>query len=138
MGDDGTFFGKAFNMVRLFLQIAERDEQGEIGILVAGLLDHAVQYLLNVLPKTVSPWFDDHTTPHGRALGQICRLYNLLIPFGIVFFTSWRNRGLGLPRHFVLLLKVYRLYPGSTCHDKGLALCEKSAEANHPRLFLYY
>ena len=68
---------------------------GKVSVLVTGFLEHPVKCGLHVLPYRVPPRLDHHTAADWRHLRQIGGLDDLLIPLGIVFFASWRDRSFG-------------------------------------------
>ncbi len=94
MGDDGALLGEALDVLGLLLEEAHRDEQREVGVLVPGRLEHAVQGLLHVLPDAVAPGPDHHAPAHRRVLGQLRGPDDLLIPLRVVFRSRRRDRGL--------------------------------------------
>ena len=55
MRDDGAFLGKALDVGRLFFQIAQRNEERKIGVLMARVLEHLVEHALHVFPDAHSP-----------------------------------------------------------------------------------
>ena len=73
MGDHRAFLGEALDVLGFLFEEAQRDEEREVGVLVAGGLEHAVQHALDVLPERVAPGLDDHAAAHGRGLGQVGR-----------------------------------------------------------------
>ncbi len=93
MGHDRAFLGEAFDVLRLFLHVAERNEEREIGVAMPGRLEHAVERPLHVFPDAVAPRFDHHAAAHLARLGQVARPDDLLIPFGKIFRASWADGG---------------------------------------------
>jgi len=77
-----AFRREALRVFRLFLQIGKRDQQREVGVLVAGRLEAAVELLLDELPDPVTPWLDHHAAPCLGVFREICSLDDLLIPLG--------------------------------------------------------
>ena len=73
MRDDGAFLGEALDVLGLLFQKAQRDEQREIGVLMAGLLEHPIEHALHVFPEGIAPRLDHHAAAHGGILGQIGR-----------------------------------------------------------------
>ena len=71
MRDHGALRGEALGVLRLLLQIAQRDEQREVGVLVAGGLEHHVELALDVLPDAVAPRLDDHAAAHLGVLRHV-------------------------------------------------------------------
>ena len=86
-----TFLGEAFHMGGFFFQVAEWNEEREIGVLVAGGLEHSVQHGLHTLPQGVAPGLDDHAAPHLGVFGQIRSADDLLIPFRKILFPPRRD-----------------------------------------------
>ena len=78
--DDGAFLREPLHMRRLFLEVAQRNEEREVGIAMAGRFEHSVQHRLHALPDRVAPWLHDHATAHLRVLGEVRRADDLLIP----------------------------------------------------------
>ena len=95
MGDDRAFLGEALDVRGFLLHEGQRDEQREVGVLVAGGLEHVVQRALHVLPERVAPRLDDHAAAHGGVLGQVGGADDLLVPLGVVLFAGGRDRGFG-------------------------------------------
>ena len=93
MGDDRAFLGEALDMLGLFLHVAERDEEREIGITMSGRFEHGVERALHVFPDAVAPGLDHHAAAHVAWLGHVARADDLLIPLGEIFFASRIDRG---------------------------------------------
>src|SRR6185436_11859354 len=55
----------------LLAQEALRDEEREVGVAVAGLLEHPVHHPLDVLPERVPVGADDHAALHVRVVRQL-------------------------------------------------------------------
>ena len=92
MSDDSTFGREALNMSGFFFEIAHRNEQGEVGVLVSRVLEPLVELALDLLPEPVTPWLDNHAAAHFRIFGKICGADDLLIPFGKVFIPGGCDR----------------------------------------------
>ena len=92
MGDDRAFLGKALDVVGLLLQVAEGDKEREIGVLVAGRLEHAVERTLHPLPEGITPGTDHHASTDLRVLGKFRRTDDLLVPLGKILPTLRGNR----------------------------------------------
>jgi len=93
MGNNGTFFGKAFYMICFFTQKRLGNKQGEIGILMPGILEHLVQSRLHFLPNGIAIGLNYHTATHGRILSKIGLNYNVIIPLRKVVFSSGKISG---------------------------------------------
>ena len=50
MRDYGAFSSKTFCVLSFFLKVGERDEEWEVCVLVAGLLEIFIELLLDVFP----------------------------------------------------------------------------------------
>ncbi|OPZ72041.1 MAG: hypothetical protein BWY82_01528 [Verrucomicrobia bacterium ADurb.Bin474] len=91
VSDNRTLLCKAIHMLGLFFDVALGNEQGEIGVLMARVLEHLVKNALHVLPDGVAPRLDDHTPPYRRILGKIGRTNDLLIPLREILLAGGRN-----------------------------------------------
>ena len=60
------------------------DEEREVGVLVPGLLEHAVENMLHLLPDGVSVGLDDHAAADGGLLGQVGLHHEVVVPLGVV------------------------------------------------------
>ena len=96
VGDDGTFLGEAIDVRGFLLNVANRNEEREVGVHMAGLLEHRVEVALDVLPEGVAPRLDDHAAADGAILGQVGVLDDLEVPLRVVFGAGRRDGGLGL------------------------------------------
>ena len=88
MGDHRALLGKPVDVLRLPLEKAHRNEEREVGVLVAGRLEHGIQGFANVLPYGVAPRLNHHTSAHRSVLRQVRRFDYLLIPLGIILFPG--------------------------------------------------
>ena len=82
VGDHRHFLGEAFDVFSFLGEEAERDEQREVGVIDAHLLDAAIHGLLNALPDPIAPWLDDHGPTHRADLGHVRLADDGLIPVG--------------------------------------------------------
>ncbi len=92
MRDHGALLGEPFHVRRLFFQVADRDEEREIGVPVPRCLEERVELPLDRFPEAVAPRLDDHAAAHVGVLGQVRRADDLLVPFGEVFVAAGRDR----------------------------------------------
>ena len=69
---DGQLGGEAFDVLGFLLDEALGDEQGEVCVDVAGLLEEAVEPRLDVLPESVAAGPDHHAALHRRVVGELC------------------------------------------------------------------
>ena len=78
VGDDGELGGEALDVLGLASQVALGDEEREVGVLVAGRLDPAVELALEQLPDAVAVGADDHRPRTGpRSASSACRTSSL-------------------------------------------------------------
>ena len=87
--DDRALLGEPSTCSASFCRKRQRDEQREVGVLVAGRLEHVVERALHVLPDRVAPRLDDHAAAHRRVLGEVRAGDDLLVPLGVVFVRAW-------------------------------------------------
>ena len=85
VGDDGALFGEAFDVLGFFLEVALGDEEGEVGVFVAGVFEAAVEVGLHELPDGVAPGLDDHAAADVGVFGEVGGADDLLVPLGVVF-----------------------------------------------------
>ena len=96
--DHGAFFGEAFNMRCFLLQIAQGNEQREVGVEVAGVFEHPVHLPLDVFPDAVAPGLDDHAAADFRILRHVGGLDDFLIPLREIIGAHGADGGLGFGR----------------------------------------
>ncbi len=85
VGDDRALGGEAFGVLRFFFKVGKRDQQREVGVLVAGGFEAAVEGELDEFPYAITPWLDHHA---AAGFGVFCKIggaHDLLVPFGEVF-----------------------------------------------------
>ncbi len=80
VGDHRRLGGEALDVLRLPREEALRDEEREVGVLVAGVLEHLVERLLHLLPDGVAVGPDDHAPPHRAVVGQLGAGDELVVP----------------------------------------------------------
>ena len=88
VGHHRTLLGEAFHVGRLLAQVAFRDEQREVRIDMAGVLEHAVQHVLHALPDGKAVGLDDHAALDVAVLGEVGLDDNLIVPLGIVLVAG--------------------------------------------------
>ena len=66
-----AFRGEPLHVLGLPLHEALGNEEREVGVHMAGVLEHPVQGPLHLLPDGVSVGADDHASPHRGVLGQL-------------------------------------------------------------------
>ena len=88
MRHDGTLSGKAFGVFGFLFKEGKRDEEREIGVLVAGCLETSVEVTLDGFPNRKAPRLDHHAATGFGVLGQIGSANDLLVPLGKVFRTG--------------------------------------------------
>src|SRR5258708_39011943 len=95
-------------MFGFFFEETFRDEQGEIGVLMACFLEAIIQLILDILPQRVAVGLYDHAAAHGRIIRQVRALDKFVIPLRVIFTAG----GESLRRHAIslaLLLTMVRI-----------------------------
>ena len=92
VSDDRAFLGEALDMIGFLLQVTEGNEEGEVGILVAGRLEHAVEGTLHPLPEGIPPGPDHHASADLGIFSKFRRTDDLLVPLGKILPTLRGNR----------------------------------------------
>ena len=87
VGDDGALLGEALDMLGLTAEETLGNEEGEVGVLVAGLFEHAVELVVHLLPNGIAIGFYHHASTHGTLLGEVGAHDEFVIPFGVIFGT---------------------------------------------------
>ena len=83
--DDRELGREPLDVLRLALQVAFRDQQREVRVLMTGLLDPPVQVGLQQLPEPVAVGPDDHRALDRAAVDQLGLEDQFVIPGGEVF-----------------------------------------------------
>jgi hypothetical protein len=86
--DDGALLGEA---LRHFLFLGEErfgNEEGKVGVDVAGVLEHAIEGPLHFLPDGEAVRLDDHAAAHVGVLGQAGVLDDVEIPLRIILVAG--------------------------------------------------
>ena len=65
MRHDGAFLRETLHVLCLLLEKAQRNEEGEVGVLVSRFLEHPVEHALHLLPEAVPPRLDHHAPADG-------------------------------------------------------------------------
>ena len=99
--DHRALLGEALDVLGFFRQVGNRDEQREIGVLVAGVLEHPVQGPLHLLPDGVSVGPDDHAAAHRAVVGQLGPGDQLVVPGREVLGTGGESLTLCHVRSFL-------------------------------------
>ena len=81
VGYYSTFLGKSFNVLCLFRKEAFGNQQREVSILYAGLLEHAIEHLLHPFPDSISIGLYNHTAPNIGLFSEVSFDNELVIPF---------------------------------------------------------
>src|SRR3989475_11169034 len=90
VGDDRHLFRKPLDVLRFLGEKTHRNEQREVGVAVAGGLEHGIQGALHQLPNAVAVGPDDHAATHRRIIREL-RLHNdVAVPLAKVL-GAWRD-----------------------------------------------
>ncbi len=79
-------------MVGFLFKEAQRNEEWEIGVLDAGVLDRGVHHRLDTFPDAIAPRLDHHAAAHARFLGEVGFGNDILIPGREVGLTGYAER----------------------------------------------
>ena len=82
MRDHRNFGRETLDVLRLLLQEALRDEQREIGVARAGLLDAPVELVAQLLPDREAVGPKDDTSAHRRVVRQFGAKDEIVVPGG--------------------------------------------------------
>ena len=88
VGDDRHLLGEALDVLGLLGDEAHGDEQREVAVVVAGILDAGVELRLHALPHAPAPRLDDHAAAHGAGFGHVAIADDCLIPLGEVLLAG--------------------------------------------------
>ena len=84
MGHHRAFLRKTFHVLGFAREERFWNQQWEIGVLNAGLLEHAVQDVLHLFPNRIAVRLDHHAAAHVRLLCQVGFHHQLIIPLRII------------------------------------------------------
>ena len=84
MRDDRALLREPFDVLRFLLEERERDEEREVRVHVAGVLEHPVQRPLDVFPDAVAPRLDHHAPANRGIFRHVGGLDHLLVPLRVV------------------------------------------------------
>src|SRR3546814_9682436 len=82
-------------MVGFLLEEAQGNEEREIAVLDARILDRGVHHRLDAFPDAIAPRLDDHAAANPRFLGEVGLCNDILIPGREVGLTGYAERMLG-------------------------------------------
>ncbi len=84
MGHHGALLGEALHVLRLTAEVGLGDEQGEVGVHVAGGFEAPVVGFLDGLPDGIAVGPDDHGPLHRAVVGQLRLPDHVGVPAGVV------------------------------------------------------
>ena len=85
VGDDGGLGCETFDVLGLLVQKTLGNEEREVRVLVAGVLEHRVELVLHPLPDPVTARPDHHATANRRVIGELGAQHDLVVPGAEVF-----------------------------------------------------
>ena len=84
MRHHGALLREALHVVGLLAEVRFGDEEGEVGVLVAGGLKHIIEGALHLLPNGVAMGLYHHAAAHRGVLGEVGFGYHVSVPAGVV------------------------------------------------------
>ena len=99
--DHRHLLGEALDVLRLLLEVAQRDEEREVGVHRAGLLDRVVEGALHQLPDPVAPGTDHHAPADVVELRDLGVAHDALEPLREVLSASGGDPGFRLAFHIL-------------------------------------
>lgn len=78
--DHGEFGREPLDVFGLLVEVRLRDQEREVRVLGARLLDAGVHVLLHPLPQAVAVRSDDHRAAHRTVVGQLGLVDDVLVP----------------------------------------------------------
>src|SRR5206468_12389879 len=106
MGDERDLLGEPLDVLSFFREETHRNEQWEVGVLMAGRLDQVVERPLHQLPHAVAVRPDDHAAADRRVVRHLRLHDDVAVPLAEVL-GAWCD-----PLRFrVLGLSHYSKYP---------------------------
>jgi len=88
VGDHGALGSESFDVLRFLFKEGVRNEEGKIGVHMAGFFKSFIKMMLYGLPQGVSRRADDHAAPHRGIVCEFRSLDDVKIPLGVVV-SSW-------------------------------------------------
>src|SRR3546814_2556095 len=79
LGDDRHFLCEPVDMVGFLLEEAQGNEEREIEVLDARILDRGVHHRLDAFLDAIAPRLDDHAAANPRFLGEVGLCNDILI-----------------------------------------------------------
>ena len=101
VGHHRHLLGEALDVLRLLLEVAQRDEEREVGVDGPGLLDRIVERALHELPDAVAPGTDHHRASHVIELRDLGVAHGALEPLREVLSASGGDPGFRLAFHIL-------------------------------------
>lgn len=84
VGDDGALHGEAFDVLGFLGEEGLGNEEGEVGVDVAGVFEAAVEVALDAFPDGEAIGLDDHATADGGVVGELGGFDDVEVPLGVV------------------------------------------------------
>ena len=94
MRHDRAFLRETGDVLGFLFEIAERNEKREVGVLVAGRLEHLVELRLHQFPDAVAPRLDHHAAAHVGIFRHVGGGDDGLVPLGKIVRAARIDRGL--------------------------------------------
>ena len=101
VGHHRHLLGEALDVLRLLLEIAQWDQEREVGVDGAGFLDRIVERALHQLPDPVAPGADHHRAADVVELGDLGVADDALEPLSEVLSAGGGDPGFRLSFHIL-------------------------------------
>src|SRR5580698_1799430 len=88
MSHNGAFLGKSLHMSGFLAEETLWNEQGEIGVHVAGILEHLIKLVAHFLPQAKSIGLDHHAAFYVRMVRQTALDHQVIVPLRIILLTA--------------------------------------------------
>src|SRR6266487_539696 len=88
MRDEGDLLRESFDVLGLLREVAHRDEEREVRVLMARRLDHVVERALHQLPDAIAVRPDHHAPAHRGVIGELRLHDDIAVPLAEVL-RAW-------------------------------------------------
>ena len=93
VGHHRALLGKALHVGGLLAEVALGNEEREVRVHVAGVLEHAVKHVLHALPNGKPVRLDDHASLHIAVLGEVRLHDEFVVPLAVIIVAGRQFAG---------------------------------------------